>query len=419
LTSLAVYRELLSTNVQFRRLFLARLVSLFGDWFHLMAVLALLRQMGVHSASSFGWVLILKSFPGALVAPVAGMVADRFSRRKMMLASDLVRAVLVLLMLTQIWFPSVLVLYLLIGLVSASAAFFEPARSALLPDLVSEDELSAANAMGAAVWSAMLTIGSAMGGLWTAWLGWEAALIVDAMTFLLSFWFLWHLQEPAWERAPGSGHEDWLEWAGIRQIMAGFRYMSERPRVWTLALVKTCWMLIFPGPLLLSILGERVYASSTSAILAVTVLYVARGIGTGTGPFVSRELSNNEPESMERFIFYGMLCTIGFYAIVPLFGSLWWAAACVILAHIGGATIWVFSTIRLQQSVPTQWRGRVFAAELMGFTMAMVVSNWMFGTLVDRQIVAPVSLVWVTSCGLSVVALLWLLRGRWLGWAKE
>lgn len=413
-----VYRDLLRDNHHFRRLFLARLVSLFGDWFHLMAVLALLRQMGVYSAGSFGLVLILKSFPGALLAPVAGMVADRFSRRRVMILADIVRAVLVLVMLTQIWYPSVVVLYLLIAAMSAVAAFFEPARSAMLPDLVSDQELSAANAMGAAVWSAMLTLGAAFGGLFTASFGWEAALVVDAASYLLSFYFLLRLEEPVWESQALVGTGDWRDWTGVRLMTDGFRYITDRPHIWTLTLVKSGWMLVFPGPLLLAILGERVFAGASASILAVTVLYVARGLGTGLGPFLSRELSGNDPAWMERYILYGLLCSMFFYSLIPAFGTLWGAALCVILAHLGGATIWVFSTIRLQQSVPTQWRGRVFAAEMAAYTMSMVVANWTFGFLVDNKVVAPLSLVWVAGAGMAFMAALWGLRGQWLGWAQ-
>lgn len=414
----AVYRDLFRSNVNFRWLFWARTISLFGDWFHLLAVLALLRQVGVHSASAFGWVLILKSLPSALVAPVAGMMADRWSRRRIMMSSDILRAIWVAGMFLQMVWPSLIVLYILIALGSATAAFFEPARSALLPDIVAEEDLTAANALGAATWSAMLTLGSAAGGLWTAYLGWQAALCVDALSFLLSFLCLLRVQEPTlMPKSSSSTTTGWVAWLGLRDMASGFSYMAKRPRIWSLTLVKAGWLLALPSPLLLAMLGERVYAVASMPILAVTALYVARGLGTGTGPFIARELSQNQPARMEKMIFWGFLCGAVFYALLPFAGGLWGAVVCVLLAHLGGATIWVFSTIRLQQSVPTQWRGRVFASELSAFTCTSFVSTWVVSTLLDRAQMRPFTLIGIAAGAMLIITALWGIRGVYLGWA--
>ena len=137
------YVELLTENRNFRRLYLARLVSLFGDWFNLLAALALLRAIGAESAGAFGGVLILKMLPSALLAPVAGVLADRFSRRALMMGADLLRAVIVAGMLSALWFPDPRLVYVLLGLQAAVSVFFEPARSAILPDIVRPEELTA------------------------------------------------------------------------------------------------------------------------------------------------------------------------------------------------------------------------------------------------------------------------------------
>ena len=173
------YVELIRGNANFRMLYLARLVSLFGDWFNLLAALALLRAIGADSAGAFGGVLILKMLPSALLAPVAGVVADRVSRRSLMIVADVVRAVIVAGMLSVLWYPEPMVVYVLLGLQSAVSVFFEPARSAMLPDIVSPEELTAANALGAATWSTMLALGSAIGGVFTATVGWHAGRALD------------------------------------------------------------------------------------------------------------------------------------------------------------------------------------------------------------------------------------------------
>ena len=413
------YRALLKGNANFRNLFLARLISLFGDWFNLLAILALLRAMGQHSAGSFGWILILKMLPSVIVAPIAGVIADRFSRRKVMLIADGIRALIVACMFLVLIYPSLTLIYSLVILQSTVSTFFEPARTALLPDVVSKAELTAANALGAAMWSTMLTLGSAIGGVVTALLGWEVALVVDILSYLVSIWFLLRIQEPDWKKPERNDVLDWKSLLGIRDMLEGFRYVFRRPRVFTLMFVKFGWALAGSSTLLLTLMGERVFVIAGLPVISVTILYVSRGMGTGIGPFLGRSLSKSEPAAMERMIFYGYLCGALFYLLLPSIEIFWLSVLCVFIAHLGGAVIWVFSTIRLQQILPTQIRGRVFASENASFTLAIVGSTWLFGWLVDVQKVDVMSLPYVLGGGLSLAAILWLIRGRVYGWAVE
>jgi len=410
--------DVLRNNRNFRRLFLARLVSLFGDWFNTLAVLALLREMDGLSASAFGWVLILKTLPAIVAAPAAGVLADRVSRRSILIGADALRSLVVAAMLGLMLYPSVGLLYLLVVIQSAVGVFFEPARNALLPDIVSPEELTSANVLGAAAWSTMLALGSAAGGLLTATAGWEAALVVDAGTYLLSMVLVMGIQEPHWERTTSRGG-GLMRWLGLTDIAHGVSYLLKRPRVLSLTLVKSGWTLAGGITLVLTTLGERVYPLAGEAILGVTVLYVARGLGTGTGPFLARWISGSKPEAMEKLIGAAYLCGGVFYLGVSNTTSLWTAAVMVALAHLGGATAWVFSSVRLQQLVPTAVRGRVFAAEAAGFTGMMALSTWTYGQLIDEDVA---SLSTLTAClGISLLfpAAAWWLRGLRLGWAGE
>ena len=409
------YRALLTENRNFRRLYLARLVSLFGDWFNLLAALALLRAIGAESAGAFGGVLILKMLPSALLAPVAGVVADRFSRRALMLGADLLRAVIVAGMLLALWFPDPRLVYVLLGLQAAVSVFFEPARSAILPDIVRPEELTAANALGAATWSTMLALGSAVGGLFTATLGWHAALLVDVGSYLLSAVLLLGVHEPPWTRAAAGGLL-----SGFANLAEGVRYMAREGAVWTLALVKSGWVLgAGATTLLLTLMGEQVFPDVLGqGILAVTVLFVARGLGTGAGPFLARWLSRSHPPTMERLIGWSFLGGAVFYGAVSASPSLWVAAAMVVLAHLGGATCWVFSTIRLQQLVPSTLRGRVFAAEHAGFTLFSAGVVALYSALADQAGIPPRTLLFSSGVALLLPGLAWWLRGRWLGWAR-
>jgi predicted MFS family arabinose efflux permease len=406
----------LRQNVDFRRLFSARLVSLFGDWFNTLAVLALLRELGGVSASAFGWVLILKTLPSIVSAPLAGVAADRYSRRGLLMAADLVRAGIVACMLGLIWVRSVALLYTLVVLQAMVSTFAEPARSALTPDIVAPSELTSANALSAAAWSTMLALGSAAGGMVTAWAGWEVALAVDAATYLASMALIAGIQEPPWERSAGSG-VGWRRALGITDVARGLDYLRRRPRVLSLALVKCGWTVAGAITLVLTLLGEQVYPVAGQAMLGVSALYIARGLGTGAGPFLARWISRSEPAAMERLIGAGYLFGAVFYLALSRAGGPLTAALFIFLAHLGGATIWVFSSVRLQQLVPTEVRGRVFAAEAAFFTGMMALSTWVYGRAVDSGAADLTALTAALGCSLLLPAGLWLLRGARLGYA--
>ncbi|HCH66236.1 MAG TPA: MFS transporter [Deltaproteobacteria bacterium] len=398
-------------NRDFRYLFSARLVSLFGDWFNTLAVLALLRSLGHTGAADFGWVVILKTLPTLVASPVAGVVADRLPRRQILVAADAVRAAIVLAMLFS---PNVEVLYLLVALQSMASAFFEPARTALLPDIVRPEELTAANAIGAAAWSTMLALGAGIGGLVTAYLGWSVALGLDVVTYLVSAMLLFQVTVPARDRPQRP--TDWRTWTGLRDIQAGFAFLRDHPRVASLALVKTGWQLSGALTLVLTLLGERVFVVAGEAMLGVAVLYTARGIGTGVGPFIARWLSRENPARMEQLIAAGFVCGALFYLFLPIAPNIVVAALLVLLAHIGGATIWVFSTVRLQQITPEHVRGRVFATENASFMVAMTASTFVWGELIDLEIIGVQTIAGALGLVLLLPAALWMLRGRWLGW---
>ncbi|MCB9743325.1 MAG: MFS transporter [Alphaproteobacteria bacterium] len=412
------YVALLTGNVSFRRLYGARLISLFGDWFNTLAVLAALRELGGVDASAFGWVLILKTLPALLAAPLAGVVADRLPRRRILIATDLVRAAIVGGMLALAWLPNVPLLYALVIAQSFASAFFDPARNALLPRVVSREELTAANALGGAAWSMMLAFGAGLGGLVTARWGWGAALAVDAGTYLVSAALLLGVREPPFTPAV-SGVPGWRRWTGLDQLREGARYLADRPRVRSLALVKSAFELSGALLLLLTLLGEQVFPVRGEAMLGVAAFYIARGLGTGLGPFLARWWTRSVPEAMERAIGYAFVVASVFYVALSFADQLALALLCVSLAHLGGATQWVFSTIRLQQLVPAELAGRVFAAEQAAYTLTLAGSTFVFGELVDAGVLGVQQATAVIGVLMGVAAAWWAWRGWRLGWAVE
>src|SRR4030095_12002289 len=143
------YIELLRNNRAFRQLWLGQVVSQMGDWFNTIALYTIILQL-TGSGRDVGLLLVARFLPSFLFGPISGVIADRFSRQRIMIVSDLLRGAGVLGFLfvrrpDQLWIIYVLTVFQL-GL----STFFEPAKTAAIPSIVEDPELVAANAIPSA-----------------------------------------------------------------------------------------------------------------------------------------------------------------------------------------------------------------------------------------------------------------------------
>src|SRR5579864_7518793 len=134
--SVSSYLRLLRGNPNFRRIWLAQIVSEIGDSFYTLSIYTLLLQLTGH-AGSVALALVLQVLPQTFVGPTAGVVNDRLRRKHVMIAADLVRFVVVLAMLLVRSRSMVWLVYPLLLAETTMAAFFEPARSSVIPNIAS------------------------------------------------------------------------------------------------------------------------------------------------------------------------------------------------------------------------------------------------------------------------------------------
>ncbi|HMV30452.1 MAG TPA: MFS transporter, partial [Anaerolineales bacterium] len=165
-----IYISLLQLRPKYRLLWLAQVISLAGDWFNTIASVIIVNRYTT-SGLALGGLFIARALPPFLLGPVAGVVADRFDRRKVLIASDILRAVIVLCFLLVDRPERLWLMYVLTVLQFSVSTFFEPARAALTPALVETDELLNANTLASITWSAMLTLGGAIGGVTASYFG--------------------------------------------------------------------------------------------------------------------------------------------------------------------------------------------------------------------------------------------------------
>jgi MFS family permease len=333
-----------------------------------------------------------------------------------MIVSDILRAWVVLGFLfvrrpDQLWIIYVLTVFQL-GL----STFFEPAKTAAIPSIVEDRELVAANAISSVTWSAMLTIGAAVGGFITGWFGTDVAFILDAATYLLSAALIARIRVP--KRKKRERQKVTLgRLLGTKETIEGIKYVKDRPRVLAALLVKPAWGIGGGILTILAVFGERIFPVGKDAAQGIGVLFAARGIGTAVGPIVARRISGEGNRRMQASIGIAFLIAGVFYVLFGSATSFIFALVVLGIAHCGGSILWVFSTVILQRAVTDDFRGRVFAAELALVTLTMAASNYVTGELLDRFQISPR----IVTVGIGIFFLLpglaWFVTQRW--WDRE
>lgn len=411
----AGYIEVLRGNRSFRQVWLGQVVSQMGDWFDTIALYTIILNL-TGSGRAIGLLMVARFVPSFVFGSLSGVVADRFSRRSIMIVSDLLRAVVVLGFLfvrraDQLW-----LIYLLTVLQLGLSTFFEPAKTAVIPSIVSDRELVSANAISSVTWSAMLTIGAAIGGVVTGWFGTDVAFILDALTYLISAVLIASVRLP--KRTPRQKSKLTISRAlGISETIEGARYVKRRPRVLALLLVKPAWGLGGGILTLLAVFGEKIFPVGKSAATGIGVLFAARGIGTAVGPIVARRISGEGKQRMQVSIGIAFLIGGAFYMAFGMATSFIVALIVLGLAHTGGSILWVFSTVLLQRGVEDSFRGRVFAAELALLTLTMAVSNYATGELLDRFGFYPRAVAVGIGAFFLLPGVAWFATQRW--WDRD
>ncbi|HKG58222.1 MAG TPA: MFS transporter [Pyrinomonadaceae bacterium] len=409
------YIDLLRRNRSFRQLWLGQVVSQMGDWFDTIALYTIILKL-TGSGRDVGLLLVARFVPSFFFGPISGVIADRFSRQRIMIVSDLLRAFVVLGFLfvrrpDQLWLIYVLTVFQL-GL----STFFEPAKTAAIPSIVEDRELVAANAISSVTWSAMLTLGAAIGGFITSAFGTDVAFILDAATYLLSAALIASIRLPKRKKRERQ-KVSLSRLLGIRETIEGIKYVKDRPRVLAALLVKPAWGLGGGILTLLAVFGERIFPVGKDAAGGIGVLFAARGIGTAVGPIVARRLAGEGDRRMQVSIGIAFLIGGVFYILFGSATSFIFALVVLGIAHCGGSILWVFSTVILQRSVVDNFRGRVFAAELALVTLTMAASNYVTGELLDRFKISPRIVTVGVGAFFMLPGFVWFITQRW--WDRE
>jgi len=398
------YLELIRGNVDFRYLWSGQIVSLFGDWFNLIGSAALIAQL-TQSGLAVGGLFVIRMLAQFVGTQVGGVAADRYNRKRLLILTDITRAVVAFGFLLVRGPEQVWLLYALTALLMAISGVFFPTRTAILADIVTKRELGSANALSATTWSVMLAVGSALGGFAAGQWGIYQAFAVDGLSFLVSAALIAGVRY----RPEGVAQTADLR-AVLNEYADGLRYLKREIDILFITLHKAALGLLIAGGainIVMVKISESIFVIGEGGATSLGILFAVVGLGTGIGPILSRRITGDRERSIRRILppLY-LLATVGLVVAAPIttFGTV--LLGMFIRTFAVGA-IWVFTTQLLYQLVPENYQGRVFAVEIAVFTLGAAISGAIGGWLLDTTSIGVGGLMWLMAAAGLIPAALW------------
>lgn len=395
------YAELLKNNKNFRNLFWGQVVSELGNWFNYIAGLGLVRVISGASSEAAGFLLLCRTLPWALLMPFAGTVADLFSRRQIMLITDIIRAFVALIFLLidspdELW-----IAYLGSATLSATAAFFDGAKSAAVPNLAGKEGLLSAVALMFSSRFLFMAVGAALGGIVSSSLGYEAAFFVNSLSFFVSAISIWLIPDEAMKENLSTTMK---KNSFLQELKEGIRYTFQNSFALTILLMNIIWamgggatFLIFEG------LAVQVFKDSNPDFV-ISFLMTSNGIGLTLGMLVAHRVGSFVESKKQEINFIGFTLILHgiLFAIAGFVPSIFVAAILILLSRTVVGVEYAVQETMFQKSLPDYIRGRISTLDRGAEVTVFSLSSYAAGlclTVIPVQIVALLAGLLTSSSG--------------------
>lgn len=374
------YIEFFSSNAKYRRLWAASVISLLGEWFNTIALFLLILE---YSGSEFllGILFSVRMILFGISQPINGLLADRLNRKSLMLWSNIAQIFLALTFLMVDGPEDMWWLIAVSGIMMLFHGVYVTAERAAVPNIVDEEDLITANAIGSASWSTALCTGAMLGGIVVSQWGTDAAFIIDSFTFLLSAIILIPLSI---EQTVDENMKGPIFRTAFKNIKIGWDRIYSDKKLLRIVFAKTSWNLAGAGlaGVFLVLAGSDI--SGYGAAFGFGLFFFARGIGTGIGPLIARSVFKDRSKwpnmvgilvSLSGIFYFFVGLTIDYYLPLTVF--------LIICAHSASGGNWVLSTVLTQTWVEDEVRGRVFSMDMLLLGLSAGLSTTTAGYLVE------------------------------------
>ena len=389
ISPLAVFR-----NPSFTRMWLAQLISTIGDSFALITSGILVYRI-TGSALSVGLMLMATSIPTLLIGMIAGVYVDRINRKKIMIVSDISRGVLIALIPFLVHY-NVNWLYVIVFISSSISTFFSPAYDSVVPEMATDEDLTAANSMIAISSFGSTAVGFAASGLLAAY-SISTAFYIDSATFFISALLISGIRI-----APLKVEEKSSVPVVVKNLRAGLKYLLSGRILRSMIIISMLYAFMAG-------LGNTLLLPfATKALGATTFEYGLQegltSIGFVIGSLIMARYAVRLREGL--WVIIGLMGMAVFYFAYSFSRSIPFAIVVIGFAGLMNSPYAIARRTILQRNTDREMRGRVFGAimtignfmMLIGMGAAGLADS--FGPRVMMQVVAIINL----SCG--VVAML-------------
>ncbi len=430
------YGELIRGNRNFRNLLAGQFISELGNWFNFIAGLGLVRLVSEASPIAAGIFFVARLLPFALMSPIAGTFVDRFSRRQVMIGTDVIRAFVALSFLLVTDAKDLWIAYAATVVLHTMGAFFDGAKNAAAPNLTGKEGLLAGTALLFSTRFLLMAVGSALGGWASAVFGYHIAFVINAASFLVSAYTVWLIPEEATrdaktgERMKKFGRSTSvpveIEHAGeiatsgprpsfLAELKEGFHYAATNHFALTILLMNIIWAL---GAGAMNIVFERVGGVYFPAIegwnpdVAVAVLWTATGLGLTGGMLLAHRASAilDRYNANHGFIGWTLIAHGVVFALAGLMPTLFLWVVLVFLSRLIVGVEYAVQETAFQRSLPDEIRGRISTldrgAEMTIFGLVSYLTSGMM------LYITPQTLTVISGLVSGMAGVVWFVRER-------
>ena len=429
------YRELLRGNKNFRNLWTGQVISELGTWFSFIAELGLVRMMSGSAIATTG-LMLARMLPFLLVAPFAGVFVDRRSRKQILIATDLLRAVIALMYLAAGQVGSLWFIFACAALESSLGTLFEASKNAALPNVATQKELLTANVLMLSTRFLQFTVGAALGGITAAYFGYEVAFVVNSLSFVLSALCIAPIPASAMrktdqERAQAAAADT----TGALTVAGDVKPVEQGPRaffsdlreglhyVWSTTFVRGV-ILVNIGwamgggmnNILYNEMGGHVFAAEGDrGDWGVAMIFTSVGAGIFLGMSLARKAGAwaAEPRRAGHFIGWSLIAHGIIFSLAGLMPTL-----ALMALFLGASRFIIGMEFGVQETMvmrvtPDEYRGRVFttdrALELSMMMISMVLAGWLLTRYSPRTMMIASGILSAIP-GVAWLLAMWLAR---------
>jgi MFS family permease len=411
------YGELIRGNRNFRNLLAGQFISELGNWFNFIAGLGIVRVVSEASPIAAGLFFLARLLPFALMSPIAGTFVDRFSRRQVMIVTDVLRFAVALSFLFVRDADDLWIAYLATVVLHTAGAFFDGAKNAAAPNLTGKEGLLAGTALLFSSRFLLMAVGSALGGWAAAIFGYEVAFIINASSFLVSAWTVWLIPEEATrddetaermrDRRTGPSF--------MTELREGLKYSVTNHFALTILIMNMIWA---TGGGAINIIFERSGGVEFAASegwhpdIAVAILWTATGLGLSLGMLLAHRVSGYLDRTRRNYSFIGWALVVHgiLFSIAGLMPTLLLFAVLVFVSRAIVGVEYAVQETMFQRSLPDRIRGRISTLDRGAELTVFGVMSYAAGALMFYM--TPQTLTIISGILSALAGVVWFIRER-------